>query len=103
MANKICRITIFAYMFPEWEGSRSGYDNSDLENGIMYCQEYLDSGLTHEAMDGFSLQGYIDWAKKEIAEERDLPKESKLPTGKELAALIEKESPEKVENKIKKA
>lgn len=66
MANKICRITILAFLWgdvPKGEG----YDNDDLENGIQYCQELIEhENLTHEPMDNFSLAEYINWAQKLI-------------------------------------
>lgn len=66
MANKICRLTIFAFIDHESYKKDGYYDNWDLENAIQYCQEYIDEGYTHEAMDGFNLKDFIKWAKKEL-------------------------------------
>lgn len=69
MANKICRITIFAFMHPDWGLTpKDGYGKSDLENGIEFCQEYLAEGYTYEYHDGFNLKKYIEWAKDRLGQ-----------------------------------
>ncbi len=57
---------IFAFMFGEsWKGEY--YNNWDLENGIQYCQEYLNEGYIKEYMDKFDLKEFIEWAKMELS------------------------------------
>lgn len=62
---KICRITICAFIFGDIpKGLQNGYTDFDLTVGIDYCQALIDDyGMTTEPMDGFSLSGYIEWAK----------------------------------------
>jgi len=68
MANKICRCTILAFIFGDIpKGPENGFDNDDLENGIMYCEELIKyENLTHEPYDNFNLKDYIEWANKMI-------------------------------------
>jgi hypothetical protein len=64
MANKICRITILAFLYPDIDlGIGNGYDEDDLENAIKYCQEYIEGGFEREPMDDFDLKGFIQWAQ----------------------------------------
>ena len=72
MVNKICRITILAFMFGDIpKGIEHGYDDWDLENGIQYCEELIKyEGLTHEPMDNFDLKKYIEWAKLKLNDEK---------------------------------
>lgn len=64
MADKICRITIFAFMLGDIpKGKENGYDDDDLKNGIEWCQELIDNGYEIEPMDSFNLKDYIKWAK----------------------------------------
>jgi hypothetical protein len=68
MANKICRITIFAYLFGDIpKGKENGYDNWDLENAIQYCEELIEEGFTNEPMDNFDLLDFIRWAREVAA------------------------------------
>jgi len=63
--GKPCRLTFHAFLFGEsWKGR--GYDNADLLNGIDYCQNCIDIGLTTEPHDDFSLADFIAWAKEEL-------------------------------------
>ena len=67
MANKICRITILAYLFGDIpKGIENGYDDEDLENAIQYCSELKADGFVIEPMDGFSLDKFIEWARVAI-------------------------------------
>lgn len=66
MANKICRCTIFAFIDKTSYKKERYYDNSDLENAIQYCQEYIEEGYVYESMDNFNLKDFIKWAKKEL-------------------------------------
>jgi len=68
MANKICRITILAFIFCDIpKGKEYGYDNWDLENAIQYCKELIEyEKLTYEPMDNFNLKDFIKWAKQKM-------------------------------------
>lgn len=63
---KPCRLSFFAYMANESHKADGHYDDHDLINGIDYCKYCLELGLSVEPMDGFSLQGFISWAEREI-------------------------------------
>lgn len=41
-------------------------DLREHSSRIDYCQHCIDLGLSVEPMDGFSLQGFISWAEREI-------------------------------------
>ena len=64
MSNKICRITILAFIYGDIEkGIENGYDDADLGNAINYCEELIEDGFAIEPMDNFNLRDFINWAK----------------------------------------
>lgn len=67
MANKICRITILAFLFGNIpKGDENGYNDYDLQNAIQYCEELIADGFKREPMDNFDLKEFIAWANKQI-------------------------------------
>lgn len=70
----ICRVAMLAFMFgdPCSPSRASAYSAQDLIDLTEFCQAYIDEGLTHEPMDDFNLQGFIDWAATaiELAQKR---------------------------------
>jgi hypothetical protein len=67
--GKPCRLSFFAFKNGEsvFDGLGDGvldrFTIANLENGIDYCEWLISEGFEHEPLDGFSLQGFIEWAK----------------------------------------
>lgn len=57
----LCGITVQAFIYrdiPKGEG----YEDDDLLNAIMLCEDLLEAGHTLEPIDGFDLREFIAWA-----------------------------------------
>lgn len=71
----ICRVAMLTFAFGDPCAPGELYSPNDLKDVTEFCQAYLNEGMTVEPMDGFSLQGFIDWAAPHLPEQKNLTKE----------------------------
>lgn len=64
----VCRVAMLSFLFGDPCTPGELYSGTDLQDVSDFCQAYLDEGLKVEPMDGFDLQGFIDWAAPKITE-----------------------------------
>lgn len=62
-----CQIMVQAFLHPDWNVLKGdGYEDYDLECGIINAEDLLAAGYTLEPMDGFNLREFIAWAKASL-------------------------------------
>lgn len=65
----ICRVAMMGFMWgdvPRYDGGRLLWSDRDLRDMIQWCEDMISEGLTHEPIDRFDLQGFIEWARPQI-------------------------------------